>query len=92
VSNPPEKRAVALALINTISQSGNIVGSFVWVKAWGPAYKKSFAICGVSGLISLTMCLWLRRILKRMNREMDERDKTIGEEVAESKKGWRYHI
>ncbi|XP_006460443.1 hypothetical protein AGABI2DRAFT_192148 [Agaricus bisporus var. bisporus H97] len=90
VSNPPEQRAVALALINTISQSGNIVGSFVWVKAWGPAYKQSFAICGIAGLISLVMCLWLRKALKRMNKEMDLRDK-MGEEAVYSKKGWRYY-
>ena len=29
VSHPPEKRAVALALINCVAQTGNILGSYV---------------------------------------------------------------
>ncbi|KAF5348758.1 hypothetical protein D9756_009875 [Leucocoprinus leucothites] len=45
VGDPPAKRAVALALITTISQSANIAGSYVWVTEWGPTYTKSFAIC-----------------------------------------------
>jgi MFS family permease len=31
VSYPPEKRAVALALINCVSQFGNILGSYVFI-------------------------------------------------------------
>ncbi|KAF7355270.1 MFS general substrate transporter [Mycena sanguinolenta] len=33
---PPSKRAVALALINGFSQSGNISGSYIWPSNWGP--------------------------------------------------------
>ena len=31
VSHPPEKRAVALALINCVGQLGNILGSYVFI-------------------------------------------------------------
>jgi hypothetical protein len=42
---PPSKRAVAVALINGFSQLGNIAGSYVWPKTWGPTYRKSYAVC-----------------------------------------------
>ncbi|KAG5343087.1 hypothetical protein C0989_000077 [Termitomyces sp. Mn162] len=38
---PPSKRAVALALINAFSQLGNVAGSYVWPKPWGPTYHNS---------------------------------------------------
>jgi predicted MFS family arabinose efflux permease len=44
IPRPPAKRAVALAFINAFSQLGNIAGSYVWPKNWGPSYKNSCAI------------------------------------------------
>jgi len=41
---PPAKRAVALALINAFSQLGNVAGSYVWPKPWGPTYRNSYGI------------------------------------------------
>lgn len=89
VSNPPEKRAVALALINAVAQSANIAGSYVWVKAWGPTYTKSYAICAMTALVCIMMCFWMRVTLKRANREMD---KMSGEDSSLLGKRWRYHI
>lgn len=92
VSDTPEKRAVALAIVNAVSQCGNIAGSFIWVKAWEPTYNKSFAICAAVGVISIIMCLWLRTALKRINEQMDCRDEMDGEVMNSSGKRWRYHI
>ncbi|KAF9452508.1 MFS general substrate transporter [Macrolepiota fuliginosa MF-IS2] len=91
VSNPPVKRPVAIALINAISQSGNVLGSYVWVKTWGPTYNKSYAICIMTALACMAMCLWLRRTLKRLNREMDLKDEINSEGVGSSGKPWRYY-
>ncbi|KXN83670.1 hypothetical protein AN958_00811 [Leucoagaricus sp. SymC.cos] len=92
VSNPPAKRAVALALINAVSQCGNIVGSYVWVKEWGPTYAKSYAICGMTYFICAGMCLRLRSVLRKLNREFDlEHERGIVMEGQSSAKGWRYH-
>jgi hypothetical protein len=44
IPRPPAKRAVALTLINPISQLGNVAGSYVWPSSWGPTYRYSFAI------------------------------------------------
>lgn len=92
VSNPPAKRAVALALINTISQTGNIVGAYVWVKAWGPTYNKSYAICIAAALGCATMLLWLRSKLQRLNLEMDKEDeRKRNGAVTDTAEKWRYH-
>lgn len=83
VSNPPVKRAAALALINTISQTGNIVGSYIWVTGWGPTYNKSYAICIAAAVGCVLVSLGLRSKLKRLNSKMDE-------DHRENRK-WRYH-
>ena len=41
VSHPPEKRAVALALINCVGQFGNILGSYV-LAALSQRFKQPF--------------------------------------------------
>jgi len=92
ISSPPAKRAVALAFINAFSQSGNIVASYVWPKSWGPTYNKSYATCMVTALLGIMMCLWLRRILERLNRDMDLADERGHEGIASDGKGWRYHV
>ena len=40
ISHPPEKRAVALALINCVSQFGNILGSYVFLSALSTFQEK----------------------------------------------------
>jgi len=57
---PTAKRAVALALINAFSQLGNIAGSYVWPKNWGPSYRNSYGICVATSGLSIVM-LWLYR-------------------------------
>jgi hypothetical protein len=92
VGEPPSKRAVALAFINAFAQSGNIMGSFVWVKDWGPTYNKSFAICITTAIISIFMCLWLRRSLRRLNWEMDLETEIPNGLQTYYIAGWRYHL
>lgn len=92
VGDPPDKRAVALALINAIAQSANIAGSYIWVTEWGPTYNKSFTICTVTFTVSILTCLYLRRALRKLNRKMDLDDERGEGSVTPSVRGgWRYH-
>ncbi|QRV72254.1 major facilitator superfamily transporter [Ceratobasidium sp. AG-Ba] len=69
IPRPPAKRAVALAFINAFSQLGNIAGSYVWPKNWGPTYRKSYAICiGCFGL-AIIMAFGMRLHLVSLNRQ-----------------------
>ncbi|KAI0701167.1 MFS general substrate transporter [Cytidiella melzeri] len=68
--SPHAKRAVALAFCNSVSQAGNIGGSYIWPLAWGPSYRKSFAICIVASSCSILMCYLLRLRLQSLNRHI----------------------
>ncbi|EJF62792.1 sugar transporter [Dichomitus squalens] len=83
---PPSKRAVALALVNAFSQLGGIAGSYVWPSAWGPTYRKSYAICISTAGCMIVMCYVFKLHLARLNRELD------GEEAEKGVKerGFRY--
>ncbi|KDQ09010.1 hypothetical protein BOTBODRAFT_179347 [Botryobasidium botryosum FD-172 SS1] len=71
IPNPPAKRAVALALINMVSQVGNISGSYVFPTAWGPTYRKSYAICIANFSICILMSFIFRKYLISLNERMD---------------------
>ncbi|KAG2113222.1 MFS general substrate transporter [Suillus clintonianus] len=62
----PAKRAVAVALVNSLAQAGNIAGSYVWQSHWGPTYRYSYAVCiaaiGVSTGIGGGMYMYLKRL------------------------------
>ncbi|KAF9263453.1 MFS general substrate transporter [Marasmius fiardii PR-910] len=74
VSQPPEKGAVAIALINTVATTGNIFGAYAWPPSWGPDYTISCVICAASTTLGIIMCWWFRQQLKTLNEgEMDGR-------------------
>lgn len=85
---PPSKRAVAVALINAFSQLGNIAGSYVWPKPWGPSYRNSYAICISTSATAIVMCLMFRQYLARLNRRLDEEEEKQLD--GEKMKGFRY--
>ncbi|KDQ09012.1 hypothetical protein BOTBODRAFT_69396 [Botryobasidium botryosum FD-172 SS1] len=78
IPNPPAKRAVALALINMVSQTGSIGGSYVYPTAWGPTYRKSYAICIASYSICILMSFIFRKHLISLNKRMDREDLGFG--------------
>ncbi|KAJ8584967.1 MFS general substrate transporter [Rhizopogon salebrosus TDB-379] len=89
----PAKRAVAVALINALSQLGTISGSYIWPTNWGPTYRYSYAVCiaalGVSTGMSGAMCFYLRRFNERSERkELDAKDNEGLREPA----GFRYML
>jgi len=85
VSHPPAKRAVALALINCVSQTGNILGSFLWPVSWGPTYNKSYSICILMSIVSITMCFVFRRHLSWLYHKAGKLEMERGDTL-----GYRY--
>jgi MFS family permease len=82
IPRPTAKRAVALAFINAFSQLGNIAGSYVWPKPWGPSFSNSYAICISCNGLGILMCLAFRQHLASLNRKIkrkaDETGRTEG--------------
>nr|GAT59391.1 MFS general substrate transporter [Mycena chlorophos] len=81
------KRAVSLALINTISSLGNVLGSFFFPSAWGPRYATSFSICACASAIGILLCLVFRRHLAHLNAEQGRR-----ELEGDEPRGYRYML
>ncbi|KAI0787162.1 major facilitator superfamily domain-containing protein [Irpex lacteus] len=84
--SPHTKRAVALAFCNSVSQIGNIGGSYIWPSGWGPTYRKSFAICIVASSCSILMCYLLKLRLQALNRKILREERERGETSV----GFRY--
>ncbi|UZJ54580.1 hypothetical protein CBS101457_003900 [Exobasidium rhododendri] len=65
------KRAVGLALVNCLSQLGNISGSYVWPAKWGPSYWRSNTISACCFLVTIASAIVIRQVLLRRNKELD---------------------
>ncbi|KAI6119369.1 MFS general substrate transporter [Pisolithus croceorrhizus] len=72
------RRAVGIAVANTLSSISNIASPYVWPAAWGPSYVNSFLICILTGTISLFM-LWVYRLhLINLNKEAETNERALG--------------
>lgn len=78
------KRAVGLAFVNCFSQLGNIAGSYVWPKEWGPSYWRSNLISTCCFLVTISTAVVVRVILLRRNRELDRLHGSVSKEIDEN--------
>jgi len=90
IPRPPAKRAAAIGLVNGIGNLGNLIGSYTWKAAWGPAYRQSMVISLSSLALSTLLTIVLRHMLIQRNNKLDadelaalqEADRTRVEEAA----------
>ncbi|KAG1746432.1 major facilitator superfamily domain-containing protein [Suillus lakei] len=89
----PAKRAVAIAVISGLSQTGSILGSYVWPPQWGPTYRYSFAICFAALVVSTVMFGVMHLHLKQVN-ERIERDERNAKDMNDLRYpvGFRYLV
>ncbi|GAW09451.1 MFS general substrate transporter [Lentinula edodes] len=85
VSQTPAKRAVALALMNSVSSVGNVFGSYIWPTKWGPEYNHSFLICTFANALSIAMCWAFRKHLANLNKAAAKK-----EALDNGVEGYRY--
>ncbi|KAG1729529.1 major facilitator superfamily domain-containing protein [Suillus paluster] len=71
----PAKRAAAIALINGLSQVGNMIGSFVWPSNWGPTYRYSYGVCFAALGVSTSMFGVLHLYLKYVNKQIEKNER-----------------
>ncbi|KAG2365503.1 major facilitator superfamily domain-containing protein [Suillus spraguei] len=79
----PAKRAAAIALVNALGQTGNIIGSYVFPSNWGPTYRYSYTICiaalGVSTGMLGGMYLYLKHLNKQIERSERDDEKDVND-------------
>lgn len=94
---PPAKRAVAIALINAFSQTGNIAGSYVWFDEVN-AYRASYGIVAAMFGATILGAFLFRMMLSRLNKELDQQDaqpesiEETDDEKLRLSKGFRYLV
>ncbi|KAJ7068226.1 MFS general substrate transporter [Mycena amicta] len=84
---PAAKRAVSLALINTVSSLGNIAGSFIFPSSWGPSYRTSYSICICASSVGILLSFLFRQHLASLNAEQARR-----ELEGDEPRGYRYML
>jgi len=82
IPRPPAKRAVAIGFINAFSQLGNVAGSYVWPKPFGPTYRYSYAITISMFGIGIAMAYVFRLHLIYLNKKLDEGEQDSDPKVA----------
>lgn len=68
-----EKRAAATAIINVISQFGNIYSPFFFPSSDGPRYLKAMMLMMSFSALSIVTCAVMKVLLKRANKKLRER-------------------
>jgi hypothetical protein len=97
---PPAKRAVAIALINSFCQLGNVAGSYIWDQPEN-GYRKSYGVV-LAMFGSTIICLYIfRMMLANLNKKLEAREAGDGADCAaqdpsnealNTVKGFRYLV
>lgn len=66
----PEKRACATAIVNLLSQLGNIWSPYFFPAADGPRYVMAMLLMMAFSALSIVASLWMKLMLKRENRKI----------------------
>ncbi|KAI0410804.1 MFS general substrate transporter [Xylaria grammica] len=70
LNQTPEKRAAATAIINVISQFGNIYSPYFFPAKDGPRYLMAFLLMLSFSLLSVVTCAVVKFTLRKANKEM----------------------
>ncbi|KAK5058690.1 hypothetical protein LTR84_010954 [Exophiala bonariae] len=70
LSQSPEKRACATAIINLLSQLGNIWSPYFFPKSDGPRYVMAMLLMMASTVISMLSAMLMKFLLVRANRKL----------------------
>lgn len=78
---PPAKRAVAIALVNAFSQSGNIAGSYVWNMSEN-GFRKSYGVVTAMFGVAIVGIYLFRMILVSNNKKLEESERNAGDDAS----------
>ncbi|KAG8957969.1 hypothetical protein FRC03_009576 [Tulasnella sp. 419] len=72
VARPPAKRTVALALVNSLSQTGNICAGYMWPTMYAPSYRPSFIACAAVFVFAISLTFFIRQCLIWENLKLEQ--------------------
>ncbi|KAL1847648.1 hypothetical protein VTK73DRAFT_10307 [Phialemonium thermophilum] len=82
IPRPAPKRAAAIALVNMLSQLGNIIASYIYPNNQAPRFWMACTVEGIALVCSIALTVAFRFALKRENRKLDEKERAQGGEAG----------
>ncbi|KAM0417310.1 hypothetical protein ACHAPT_012691 [Fusarium lateritium] len=77
LNQTPEKRACATAIINLLSQLGNIWSPYFFPSSDGPRYIKANILMMAFSLLSVVTCVVMKTMLRKANRKLKETGENV---------------
>ncbi|KAG1800629.1 major facilitator superfamily domain-containing protein [Suillus variegatus] len=75
----PAKRAIAIALMNALGQTGSVIGAYIWPSSWGLTYRYSYAICVAALGVSTGMFGGMYFYLKHLNKQIERNEQDVND-------------
>ncbi|KFY45753.1 hypothetical protein V494_00799 [Pseudogymnoascus sp. VKM F-4513 (FW-928)] len=72
IIRPPVKRAAAIGIANTISNTAALFGGYFWLDIYSPAFRESWGCELAFMFLGLACILTLRLVLQRANKAFDK--------------------
>ncbi|KAF9236336.1 MFS general substrate transporter [Melanogaster broomeanus] len=72
------KRAVGIAIVNSVAMTGNIGAAYFWPSSWGPSYFRSYLLCILASVIVLVILWRYRSSLEEANKAAEEEERLKG--------------
>ncbi|OBT51672.1 hypothetical protein VE04_07838 [Pseudogymnoascus sp. 24MN13] len=72
IVRPPVKRAAAIGIANTISNTAALFGGYFWLDIYSPAFRESWGCELAFMVLGLACILTLRLVLQRANKAFDK--------------------
>lgn len=82
LNQTPEKRACAAAMVNLLSQFGNIWSPYFFPKSDGPRYLMAMLLMMGFSALSIACCIVMKLDLKRANRKLRAEAEEEGKSVV----------
>lgn len=86
ITRPPAKRAAAIALVTAFGNTGNIYASYMYQSSMAPRYILAMSIDTGLILLGLASATWLKIIVKRVNKTIEEGEEVQQSQVEDGKK------
>jgi hypothetical protein len=77
LNQTPEKRACATAIINLLSQLGNIWSPYFFPSSDGPRYIKANLLMMAFSALSIVTCVVMKFMLTKANRKLRETGENV---------------
>lgn len=72
VQETPEKKAVAIAIVNVLGGTGAIYGPFFFKRKDAPGYRMALGLLAGFAIVDVACIMVIRRLLQKMNRALRE--------------------